>query len=98
MLRKEIPGPHPYDKLHCCDFRNIPKIVKISNFWYKFALKGRFSLREFYKIQYGGGSGTGMEQSAGMEQSSTRDSRLLLTFDIPKEDQVSPFSSVILMT
>ena len=30
-----------------------------------------------------------------LEQSATRDSGLLLTFDIPKGDQVSPFSSVI---
>ena len=36
--------------------------------------------------------------SAGMEQSATRDSDLLLTFDIPKGDQVSPFSSVIWLT
>ena len=36
--------------------------------------------------------------SAGMEQSATRDSGLLLTFDIPKGDQVSPFSSVIQLT
>ena len=33
--------------------------------------------------------------SACMEQSATRDSGLLLTFDIPEGDQVSPFSSVI---
>jgi len=33
-----------------------------------------------------------------MEQSATRDSGLLLTFDIPKGDQVSPFSSVIWLT
>ena len=33
-----------------------------------------------------------------MEQSATRDSGLLLTFDIPEGDQVSPFSSVIRLT
>jgi len=33
--------------------------------------------------------------SACVEQSATRDSGLLLTFDIPEGDQVSPFSSVI---
>jgi len=32
--------------------------------------------------------------SACLEQSATRDSGLLLTFDIPEGDQVSPFSSV----
>jgi len=36
--------------------------------------------------------------SAGMEQSATRDSDLLLTFEIPKGDQVSPLSSVIWLT
>jgi len=36
--------------------------------------------------------------SAGMEQSATRDSCLLLTFDIRKGDQVSLFSSVIQLT
>ena len=36
--------------------------------------------------------------SACMEQSATRDSGLLLTFDIPEGDQVSPFSSVIRLT
>jgi len=36
--------------------------------------------------------------SAGMEQSATRDSGLLLPFDITKGDQVSPFSSVIRLT
>jgi len=36
--------------------------------------------------------------SACMEQSATRYSGLLLTFDIPEGDQVSPFSSVILLT
>jgi len=36
--------------------------------------------------------------SACMEQSATRDSGLLLTFDIPEGDQVSPFSSVIQLT
>ena len=36
--------------------------------------------------------------SACMEQSATRDSDLLLTFDIPEGDQVSPFSSVIRLT
>jgi len=34
----------------------------------------------------------------GMEQSATRDSGLLLNFDIPKGDQVSPSSSVIRLT
>ena len=33
-----------------------------------------------------------------MEQSATRDSGLLLTFDIPEGDQVSPLSSVIWLT
>jgi len=33
-----------------------------------------------------------------MERSASRDSCLLLTFDIPKGDQVSPFSSVIRLT
>jgi len=33
-----------------------------------------------------------------MEQSATIDSGLLLTFDIPERDQVSPFSSVIRLT
>ena len=33
-----------------------------------------------------------------MEQSATRDSGLLLTFDIPEGDQVSPSSSVIRLT
>ena len=33
--------------------------------------------------------------SACIEQSATKDSGLLLTFDIPEVDQVSPFSSVI---
>ena len=32
--------------------------------------------------------------SAGMEQSATRDSGLVLTYDTPKGDQLSPFSSV----
>jgi len=36
--------------------------------------------------------------SACMEQPATRDSGLLLTFDIPDGDQVSPFSSVIRLT
>jgi len=36
--------------------------------------------------------------SACVEQSATRDSGLLLTFDIPEGDQVSPFSSVIRLT
>jgi len=36
--------------------------------------------------------------SAGMEQSATRDSGVLLTFNILKGDQVSPFSSVIRLT
>jgi len=36
--------------------------------------------------------------SACMEQSATRDSGLLLTFDIPEGDQVAPFSSVIRLT
>ena len=36
--------------------------------------------------------------SACMEQSATRDSGLLLTFNIPEGDQVSPFSSVIRLT
>jgi len=36
--------------------------------------------------------------NACMEQSATRDSGLLLTFDIPEGDQVSPFSSVIRLT
>ena len=36
--------------------------------------------------------------SACMKQSATRDSGLLLTFDIPEGDQVSPFSSVIRLT
>ena len=36
--------------------------------------------------------------SACMEQSATRDSGLLLTFDSPEGDQVSPFSSVIRLT
>jgi len=36
--------------------------------------------------------------SACMEQSATRDLGLLLTFDIPEGDQVSPFSSVIRLT
>ena len=36
--------------------------------------------------------------SACMEQSATRDSGLLLTYDIPEGDQVSPFSSVIWLT
>jgi len=36
--------------------------------------------------------------SACMEQSAIRDSGLLLTFDIPQGDQVSPFSSVIRLT
>ena len=34
-------------------------------------------------------------KNADMEQSATRDSGLLLTSNIPKGDQVSPFSSVI---
>jgi len=34
----------------------------------------------------------------GMEQSAARDSGLLLTFDIPEGDQVSPLSSVIWLT
>ena len=33
-----------------------------------------------------------------MEQSATTDSGLLLSFDIPEGDQVSPFSSVIWLT
>ena len=36
--------------------------------------------------------------SACIELSATRDSGLLLTFDIPEGDQVSPFSSVIRLT
>ena len=36
--------------------------------------------------------------SACMEQSATRDTGLLLTFNIPEGDQVSPFSSVIRLT
>jgi len=36
--------------------------------------------------------------SACMEQSATRDLGLLLTFDIPEGDQVSPSSSVIWLT
>ena len=36
--------------------------------------------------------------NACMEQSATRDSGLLLTFDISERDQVSPFSSVIWLT
>ena len=36
--------------------------------------------------------------SACMEQSATTDSGLLLTFDIPEGDQVSPFSSVTRLT
>ena len=35
---------------------------------------------------------------ACMEQSATRDSGLLLTFDIPEGDQVSPFSPIIRLT
>ena len=38
---------------------------------------------------------TFQRQSVVMEQSATIDSGLLLTFHIPKRDQVSPFSSVI---
>ena len=38
------------------------------------------------------------QQVTCMEQSATRDSGLLLTFDIPEGDQVSPFSSVIRLT
>jgi len=34
----------------------------------------------------------------GMEQSATRDLDLLLSYDIPKGDQASPFSSVIRLT
>jgi len=36
--------------------------------------------------------------STWIEQSATRDSGLLLTFDIPEGEQVSPFSSVIWLT
>jgi len=36
--------------------------------------------------------------STCMEQSATRDSGLLLSFNIPEGDQVSPFSSVIRLT
>ena len=36
--------------------------------------------------------------STGVEQSATRDSSLLLTFDIPKGDQVSTFELVIRLT
>jgi len=36
--------------------------------------------------------------SACLEQSATRDSGLLLTFDIPEGNQVSPFSSVVRLT
>jgi len=44
---------------------------------------------------------SGWRNSSGrrrLEQSATRDSGLLFTFDIPEGDQVSPFSSVIRLT